>query len=186
MTTNNPIIPYLARFPVAAAVLYGGLVVTFLSAAVFQTLDLIDRQQAVSTASDTLSELEKRSHLARKVGGDPSIATGSPFLDDSTVTVAGATLLQRVASAVTRAGGNIVSSEVELQGPLAKEGFVGVTANCELDQPALQKLLYDLEAGMPFLYVDEIEVEAPGTSAGTTNEKLRVMISVSAQWQGAK
>ena len=187
MTTNKTIIiAYLARFPVAAAVLYAGLVITFLSAAVLQALDLIDRQQTVSAAADTLKQLERRSHAARTVATEAPIATGSPFLDDSTVTVAGASLLQRVAGAVSAAGGTVVSSEVELQGPLAKQGFVGVTANCELDQGALQKLLYDLEAGMPFLYVDEVEVQAPGVIAGATNGKLHAMISVSAQWQGAK
>jgi general secretion pathway protein M len=179
--TGNQIGSYLTRFPVAAAALYGGLVVALLSATVLASLDLLDRQQAVATAADTLNQLEKHAHLTkRSPEADASIATGSPFLDDSTVTVAGATLLQRVASAVTKSGGNIVSSQVDLQGPLSKQGFVAVTANCELDQSALQKLLYDLESGMPFLYVDQMEIQAP------PSEKLRVMISVSAQWRGAK
>ena len=59
-------------------------------------------------------------------------------------------------------------------------------ANCEIGQPALQKLLYDIEAGMPFLFVDQLVVQAPaGTSTGGDG-RLRVMIAVSGQWQGAK
>ena len=77
------------------------------------------------------------------------------------MTVAGATLLQRVAGAITKVGGNIVSSQVDLQGPQAKDGFITVTANCEVDQPALQQLLYNIESGMPFLFVDQLVVQAP-------------------------
>jgi general secretion pathway protein M len=54
----------------------------------------------------------------------------------------------------------------------------------------LQQLLYDLEAGMPFLSVDQLAVQAPTVAAGASNGtgpgKLRVLISVSGQWQGAR
>jgi general secretion pathway protein M len=56
-----------------------------------------------------------------------------------------------------------------------------------MEQPALQKLLYDLEAGMPFLFVDQLDVQVPQTTA--TNEggsagRIRVVLGVSGQWQG--
>jgi general secretion pathway protein M len=77
-----------------------------------------------------------------------------------------------------------------LQGPLSKQGFVAATVSCELEQPALQQLLYDLEAGMPFLSVDQLAVQAPAAAASGPNTsgpgKLRVLISVSGQWQGAR
>ena len=88
--------------------------------------------------------------------------------------------------AITRAGGNILSSQVDLQGNQAKDGFVAVSVNCEVEQPALQKLLYDLEAGMPLLFVDQLVAEAPEGVAGAAGGKIRVLISVSGQWQGAK
>jgi general secretion pathway protein M len=71
-----------------------------------------------------------------------------------------------------------------LDGPQAKDGFVSVTVNCELEQSALQQLLYDLEAGMPFLFVDQLVAQGP--AATTPQDKLRLVISVSGQWQGAK
>jgi general secretion pathway protein M len=65
---------------------------------------------------------------------------------------------------------------------------VSLTASCELDQPALQQLLYDLEVGMPFLFVDQLVIQAP--EAGTGQEgaagRMRVLLGVSGQWQGAK
>ena len=50
-------------------------------------------------------------------------------------------------------------------GTQAKDGFVGLVVSCEMEQPALQKLLYDLEAGMPFLFVDQLDVQVPQTTA---------------------
>jgi Type II secretion system (T2SS), protein M subtype b len=52
---------------------------------------------------------------------------------------------------------------------------VGPIASCELDQPALQQLLYDLEAGMP-LFVDRLVAQAPeaSTAGGGKGGRMRV------------
>jgi general secretion pathway protein M len=55
-----------------------------------------------------------------------------------------------------------------------------------MEQPALQKLLYDLEAGMPFLFVDQLVVQAPVTLTTSGDGRLHVLIAVSGQWQGTK
>jgi general secretion pathway protein M len=113
---------------------------------------------------------------------------GTPFLEGPTVTVAGATLLQRVAAAVGNVGGTIQSSQVDILGTQAKDGFVGLLVSCEMEQPALQKLLYDLEVGMPFLFVDQLDVQVPQTTAANEGGvgKIRVVLGVSGQWQGNK
>ena len=102
------------------------------------------------------------------------------------MTVAGAALQQRVTAAVTKVGGNVLSSQVELQGPQAKNGFVSLIASCEVDQPSLQQLLYDLEAGMPFLFVDQLVVQAPQAGTASEGTRMRVMVAVSGQWQSTK
>jgi general secretion pathway protein M len=109
---------------------------------------------------------------------------GSPLLEGATMTVGGANLLQRVAAAITKLGGSILYTQVDLEGPQAKDGFVGVTVNCEVTQPALQQLLYDLEAGMPFLFIDQLVAQGPATPGAMPEGKLRILISVSGQWQG--
>jgi general secretion pathway protein M len=185
MSTTNPIGGYFARYKLAATILYAALVIAFLATTAVAVMDLADRQQAVAAAADTLNQLESRAPPAQTAGPDAPMS-GSPFLEDTTVTVAGATLLQRLAGAVTRAGGIIVSSQVDLQGPLSKDRFISATASCELQQPALQQLLYDLESGMPFVYVDQLQVEGPAAMAGNFGGPLRVTISVSAQWQGPR
>jgi general secretion pathway protein M len=173
---------YLARVPFGAAIGYAGLVLVLVIVTLTSIMDVFDRRGAVAEAADTLSRLEGRSLGAPDTTG----ATGSPLLEGPTVTVAGATLLQRVAGAITKVGGNIVSSQVDLTGPQAKDGFITVTANCEVDQPALQQLLYNIESGMPFLFIDQLVVQAPTMGPGVVGSKMKVLISVSGQWQATK
>ena len=93
-----------------------------------------------------------------------------------------------MAAAVANVGGTIQSSQVDLQGIQARDGAVGLIVSCEMDQPSLQKVLYDLEAGMPFLFVDQLDVQVPQTTAlnDTGSGRIRVLLSVSGQWQGGK
>jgi general secretion pathway protein M len=94
--------------------------------------------------------------------------------------------LQHVAAAVARFGGNVLSSQVDLQGPQSKSGFLTVIVSCDIDQPSLQQLLYDVESGMPFLFVDQLVVQTPTSLAESRDGRLRILLAVSGQWQGAK
>ena len=187
MTLANPMIRFLARAPLVAVVLYvvafGALVAT----SVASILDVVERRQALAQTSDLRDQL--RGRFGRNVSATSLAARqGSPFLEGPTVTVAGATLLQRLAAAVTTVGGTIQSSQVDLLGARAKDGFVGLVVSCEMEQPALQKLLYDIEAGMPFLFVDQLNVQVPQSTAVSTGEggRIRVVLGVSGQWQGSR
>jgi general secretion pathway protein M len=55
-----------------------------------------------------------------------------------------------------------------------------------MEQPNLQKLLYDLEAGMPFLFIDQLVVQGPQASTIGGGARMRILIAVSGQWKGAK
>jgi general secretion pathway protein M len=169
--------------PIVAASAYAGLVIIMLVVVASSLVDFFSQRASVAAAAAMLEQLEGRKPLAAgKQSGDVGVPTGSAFLEGATVTVAGAALLQRVAAAVTKAGGNVLSSQLDLQGPNAKAGFVSMVANCELDQSALQALLYDLEAGMPFLFIDQLDIQTATAGDG----KLRFLLGVSGQWQGGK
>jgi general secretion pathway protein M len=73
-----------------------------------------------------------------------------------------------------------------LKSPHAKAGFLSILVSCEIDQAGLQKLLYDLEAGMPFLFVDQLAVQAATSASGSGSGKLRTLLAVSGQWQETK
>jgi general secretion pathway protein M len=174
----------LVNSPIVAATTYAALVVVLLAVSISSIVDMLGQRSSVAATADLLAQLEgRKAPAAGSRAGDAGMPTGSPFLEGATVTVAGAALLQRVASAVTKAGGNVLSSQLDLQGPHAKAGFVSMVANCELDQSALQAMLYDLEAGMPFLFIDQLDVQ---TATATGDGKLRFLLGVSGQWQGAK
>ena len=186
MMTSHPIDRHLARHPSAAALAFVVLVVGLIVAALAAFADIGERRRAVEASAEMLARLEGRTPSSRAGLATPvgSVPVGSPFLEGQTVTVAGAALLQRVAGAVTRVGGSVLSSQVELQGTQSKDGYVSLIASCELEQPALQQLLYDIEAGMPFLFIDQLVAQAP--VAGTESGRMRVVIGVSGLWPGAK
>ena len=174
-----------AASPILAAAAYAGLAFALLFLVVTSIVDILGQRAAVAASAAMLEQLEGRRAAAS--GGRPAdvlMPSGSAFLEGATVTIAGAALLQRVAGAVTKLGGNVLSSQLDLQGTQSKAGFVSMVASCEIDQPALQPLIYDLEAGMPFLFIDQLAVQAPTTSSG--EGKLRILLAVSGQWQGVK
>jgi general secretion pathway protein M len=149
--------------------------------------DIFSKRADVAASATMLEQFEGRRPAAvRAQAPDGAGPAGSPFLEGATVTVAGAALLQRVTAAVTKLGGNVLSSQVDLQGTQSKAGFLTIIASCDIDQPGLQQLLYDVEAGMPFLFVDQLVVQAPASFAASGDGKLRILLAVSGQWRGAK
>ncbi len=176
----------LATSPTVAAAAYAVVVLALLAMVVSSVVDILGQRAAVAASADMLEQLEggKAPAPGGRPGADAGMPSGSAFLEGATVTVAGAALLQRVAGAVTKLGGNVLSSQLDVQGTPSKAGFVSMVASCELDQPALQPLIYDLEAGMPFLFIDQLTVQTPATSSG--EGKLRILLAVSGQWQGTK
>jgi general secretion pathway protein M len=177
----------LARFPAVAALAFFALVLVLLCAAWFAAADILDRRQAVAEQEALLAQLERGRPTASAAAAAAShTPQGSPFLEGQTVTLAGASLLQRVAGAVTQVGGNVLSSQVDVQDAQTKNGLVSLVASIELTQPDLQKLLYDVEAGMPYLFVDQLVVQAPDTVTRGEGGRLRVVLGVSGQWRGAK
>jgi len=174
-----------AASPMLAAVAYAGLMFALLFLVVTSIVDILGQRAAVASSAAMLEQLEgRRAAASGRRPADVLMPSGSAFLEGATVTIAGAALLQRVAGAVTKLGGNVLSSQLDLQGTQSKAGFVSMVASCEIDQPALQPLIYDLEAGMPFLFIDQLAVQAPTTASGEA--KLRILLAVSGQWQGVK
>jgi general secretion pathway protein M len=175
---------FFGRYPGIASLGYVALVAVLGVIGWIMAADLYDRYQAVSASEELLAQLEHGRQAPGATNAGVDAPQGSPFLEGQTVTVAGAALLQRVAGAVTRLGGNVLSSQVDVQEAKTKAGQVSLVASCEVTQEDLQKLLYDLEAGMPYLFIDQLSVQAPDTMTRGEGGRLRVMLGVSGQWQG--
>jgi general secretion pathway protein M len=173
--------------PIPAAVVYVGIVVALLFAVMTSVADVIGRRGDLAAATAMLEQLEgRRSVAGRGAPGDTAMPSGSAYLEGATVTVAGATLLQRVAGAIVKFGGNVLSTQLDVQSTPSKAGLLSMIASCEIEQSQLQQVLYDLEAGMPFLFIDQLVVQTPVTGPGSETGKLRVLLAVSGQWRGAK
>jgi general secretion pathway protein M len=188
MMANRTLSRSLERFPVAATALYVVVVAGFAVMTWMGAATIVERRAAVDAASDLLAQLDgRRPVLSPAAGGAAGPApAGSPFLEGETVTVAGAALLQRVAGAVARVGGSVLSSQVDVQGTQSKDGYVSLVASCQVDHAALQQLLYDLEAGMPFLFIDQLVAQAPLPTTEPGAGRMRVTLAVSGQWEGRK
>ena len=177
----------ITRSPLLSAAIYAGLVVVLLFAVVTSIADVAGQRDEVASLATMLAQLEGHNPAAvRGPSSDVTTPSGSPFLEGATVTIAGATLLQRVSGAVTKFGGNVLSTQLDLQGTQSRTGFLSMIASFEINQSELQKLLYDLEAGMPFLFIDQLVVQTPLIASGTEGGRLRILLAVSGQWPGAK
>jgi len=186
MTLNDLVQKTLARSPLIAAASFLAVVSALFAFAWTDIADLIERNGDIQAASEMLERLHGRPAVKRAATGADAAQSGSAFLEGATVTVAGAALLQRVSDAIARVKGNVLSSQVDLQGSQSKNGFIDVVVSCEVEQQALQRLLYDLEAGMPFLFVDQFVAQAPVASASGGEGRMRVLLSVSGQWKGSR
>lgn len=170
-----------------ALLAYCAVIAGLVAFAVGALADLDARMQGVTTARQIFDRLDGRNKPAPAAErASETVVSGSPFLEGPTVTVAGAALQERVGLAVKKVGGNVLSSQIELEGPKAASGYVNLSEIFEIDQASLQPVLYDLEAGMPFLFVDTLVVQTPQSTGETEGGRMRVQLGVSGQWQSTK
>ena len=102
MTVRGTIERALNYSPMVASAIYGAVVVVLLATTWLALAGIYSGASALGETEDLLARLQNR-----KAGtvADGGTMTGSPFLEGPSVTTAGAALLQRVGSAVTKAGG---------------------------------------------------------------------------------
>ena len=169
-----------------AVVAYVGVVIALLAISLLLVADLRDKAAQIAAAQMRLDQLSERPPPGPASIASNTGVSGSPFLDGRTITVAGAALQQRVEEAVAKANGALMSSQVELDGPDAKNGFVGLTASLEASQPAVQAILYDIEAGMPYLFVDKLSIQSPEVFGEPESGRMRMTIGLAGQWRSSE
>lgn len=171
------------------AALVAGLVLTWSSLA-----DIAGRQAALTQTRDSLDRLSARiAALGGSAAGVSPPPAADPFVAGDSGTVAGANLQDRIVSAIRAAGGKVTSSQVDMTGATAVPPSVALSVSCDVPEPALQSLLYDLEAGTPFLFFDQISIQAAQDDAGDGQpvaaggpKRLKLSFLVSASWGGDK
>ena len=166
---------------------YVGVVIALLAVSVLLVVDLRDKLAEIAAAQMRLDQLSERSRSSLSASNTSNAGpSGSPFLDGKTITIAGAALQQRIEAAVAKADGVLTSSQLELDGPDAKNGFVNLSASVEVSQPAVQTILYDIEAGMPYLFVDKLSIQSPEVFGEPESGRMRMTIGVVGQWRSSE
>ncbi len=167
-----------------ALLIYVIVLAGLIAIAVLSLSNLLDSYAALDESRAALARFDRQLQRSPASQDSSSAAiNGPPFLSGKTITIAGAALQERVEGAVKKAGGNVLSSQIDLQGPHSAEGFIGLTESLEIDQASLQQLLYDLEAGMPYLFVDNLAIQAPQAFGEAEGAPMRVLLVVSGQWR---
>jgi general secretion pathway protein M len=166
-----------------SAFIYVGVIGGLLNAAYMLGTGLVADQARVAVLRERIEQLSDR---AKSSANAPAAAdadqVNSPFLEGETAALAGAGLQQHIERVVTDAGGALLSSEINLDESESKNRFLSLTVSTEMTQLALQSLLYTLEAGMPYLFVNSFEAQTPEAfDAG--NGRMRVTMNVSGQWE---
>jgi general secretion pathway protein M len=173
----------------ALALLYYAAAIVALLLVIWLALaELGARYAAYSETTALFARMESR-HAPNGEGKDGGSFTlpGSPFIEAASLTIAGADLQKHVTALVQDSGGNVLSSQVDLQQSEGSTDHVSLAITTELDQSAVQKLLYDLEAGMPFLFIDRLLIQpVQQHGADASGSRVRIQLTISGQWRQAE
>jgi general secretion pathway protein M len=144
-----------------------------------------DAAQELSDRREQLGRLEAGGRSKRDARGPLKVTAAPPaaFLDAPTVGVAGASLQAHIAHLAGHHA-TLVSFAVQLTAGTDAADSVRVEASMDINLGALQMLLYDLESGTPYVFVDSMTVRPTAAAqVGAPDASLRVTLSLRALWR---
>jgi len=133
-----------------------------------------------------LSQLEARAanrNNARLKSG--AVAPAAAFLAAPTQGLAGAQLQAYLQSVANTNHAVLISSGVEPAKHEDQPDSIRVQATLDANLQSLQALLYQLESGTPYVFVDSLNIQIPGVNAQHAIEDplLRVTLGLRAVWR---
>jgi general secretion pathway protein M len=152
---------------------------------------------SLGVRSEALAELgEKQDALAlleSRVGGGAKgrgpvrnpAAPPSAFLTTQTQGLAGAELQAYLAGLAAAQSAEVVSSGVQPTSRDDPPETIRLQATLTTTIGSLQTLLYQLETGTPYVFIDSIAVQLPNVGVGGTRQDpvLRVTLGIRALWR---
>jgi hypothetical protein len=150
---------------------------------------------AASAAAETVSQQSAmlanlRSRIAEIEPETPDAEgtdAASVFLPGETPAIAGAALQRTIADTISAAGGRLI--EIEFARVEASEddpGRVDLRVSFESDIVSLQRILLDLESGLPVLLVRSVDVQSATEATEEMSPPLRVAMLVGGYWEAAE
>jgi general secretion pathway protein M len=131
---------------------------------------------------EMLSRLEARTRAdAGRLNGT---APPTAFLDAPTPAIAGAKLQAYLAQLVDLQHAGLISSGSEGAKRDEAPDTVKIQATLEMDTKALRAVLYQLESGTPYVFVDALTLQPASTTSGRVEDPLlRATISLRSFWR---
>src|SRR5229473_3533614 len=142
-----------------------------------------DAVREISERREILSRLEAKS---RTISNRPSaVAPPVAFLDASTQGLASAQLQSYLAQLAGDQRASLVSSGGEAAKRDDLPDTIRLQATLDMNLKALRAVLYQLESGTPYVFVDALTVQPVGATAGRPVEDplLRTTLSLRAFWR---
>ncbi|TAI61004.1 type II secretion system protein GspM [Bradyrhizobium sp. Leo170] len=142
--------------------------------------------QALADQRDQLASLQARSRSVanRSRSTQPSAAPALAFLDAPTSGLATAQFQAYLSQLVTDQHAVLVSSGVPPADRDDKGDIIRVQITLNATLPKLQSLLYRLESGAPYVFVDALLVQPSGSGErATADPVLKVNLNVHAFWR---
>ena len=135
---------------------------------------LNSQKEALAQAQSTFAKLQARkAEQPRTADNQQNEPEGSPFLDGESLTIAGARLQSRIIAMITGNGGFVTSSQLDLQNQKPEDTNLHLSVNFDINYVKIQSLLYQIEAGMPYLFIENLDLTAP-EGGGPIKASMRV------------
>lgn len=130
----------------------------------------------------------QREELAAGLAEHEEVAAESTaYLEGPTGALAAAALQDHVGSVIARSGGELRSTRVLASEPVDEVAGVsraGLRLDLGVDVEGLERLLYDLESGEPFLFIDQITIREQRSRRRRAEDSPRPMLDVSFEIYG--
>jgi len=145
-------------------------------------------QVEIEAKSQLLEGMQRRGGAEKR----EAVATQFAVISAPSETVAASTLQQYLLDRLEQAGGSVQRVQAETSRDAKSDGIRRVTAEIAFDasNDALQHLLFDLETGTPFVFVDTLSTKpvsaSETTKIGMNPEVLRSSLTVSSYWSSQK
>jgi hypothetical protein len=167
----------------------GALLFVCLSVLAFSLQARVEAAQELDARSGVLTQLEARLKArndARPKSG--AIAPAAAFLSAPTQGIAGAQLEAYLQQTAAAQHATVISSGIDPTRHDDRPDSIRLQATLDMNLEALQRMLYQLESGTPYVFVDSLNVQIPGTGAQRAVEDplLRVTLGLRAIWQRDK
>ena len=142
-----------------------------------------DAGRELAERRELLSRLETR--MRADAGRSNGVAPSTAFLDAPTQGIASAKLQAYLAQLAEVQHAGLLSSGGEAAKRDEPPDTIRLQATLEMNLKALQAMLYQLESGTPYVFVDALTVQAAGATAGRAFEDplLRATVSLRAFWR---